>query len=358
MSRPGTEGGFDTVCVIGLGLLGGSVAAAVRVRGLARQVIGVSRRNENTVLATERGIVDSATTHVARGVAEADLVILATPVYAMERTLRGAAPHLSAGTLVTDVGSVKAPLVDTLPGLLPTGVRFVGSHPMAGSHATGLEHARADLFEGAACVVTPGSHPEDAERLSEFWRGLGMRVELRSPERHDEEVAWVSHLPHALAFAFARALEGAPDSSEGLRASGFRDFTRVARSDPEMWADILVTNRKALAAPLQETAAQLAELARCIESGDQDAVSTLLSAGREFLADGRVEGGAADAVSADPLSRQHEVFVESGVQGGDSHAVSADPLSRQHEVFVESGSARSGGEHPEIQTAKLAVTKE
>ncbi len=349
--------GFDTISVIGLGLLGGSVAAAARERGLARQVVGVSRRAENTALALERGVVDSATTHVPTGVGEADLVVLATPVYAMERTLQGAAPHLKAGALVTDVGSVKGPLVDSLPCQLPPGVRFVGSHPMAGSHATGLEHARADLFEGAVCVVTPGSEPADAERLAEFWKALGMRVELRGPERHDEEVAWVSHLPHALAFAFARALEAAPASSEILRASGFRDFTRVARSDPEMWADILVTNRKALAAPIQETAERLTELARSIEAGDQEAVSAFLSAGRELLAESGIQARGPKTDSAD-LSTEGDSVPEGDVEGGNGRSVSAEQLSTQREPIVEGGGARSGGEHPEIQTAKLAVTKE
>ncbi len=299
---------FETLSVIGLGLLGGSLVAAARERGLADRVIGVSRRAVTAEQALARDIVDEATTDLARGVRGADLVVLATPVFAMEEVLRAAVPHLREDALVTDVGSVKGALADTLPGLLPPGVRFVGSHPMAGSHASGLEHARADLFEGAACVVAPGSEPRDTERLVAFWKALGMRVELRAADRHDEEVAWISHLPHAVAFAFARALERAPSGSVALRGTGFRDFTRVARSEPDLWADILVTNRKALAGPLHEMSERLAELARCIETGDPDAVSAYLNAAGDQL------------------------------QGSDD--------------------ARSGGDNPEIQAAPVAATKE
>ena len=262
---------FDTICVVGLGLLGGSLAAAVRSRRLAQRVVGVSRREETARRALERGMVDEAGTSLGEGVAGADLIVLATPVFAMEGVLREAAPRLRPGALVTDVGSVKGPLVDILPGLLPPGLRYVGSHPMAGSHASGIEHARADLFEGAACVVA-------------FWQALGARVELRGPGRHDEEVAWVSHLPHVLAFAYARSLRGAPDSARALRGAGFRDFTRVARSEPELWADILVSNRKAIAGPLEQLERALHELARCLESGDPDAVAAYLSDAREQLA--------------------------------------------------------------------------
>ena len=308
---------FETLAVVGLGLLGGSVAAAARERGVVRRVVGISRRSEMAARAVERGFCDEAGDDLEQGVRGADLVVLATPVFAMEETLRRAGPHLSAGCVVTDVGSVKGLLADTLPGLLPPGVRYVGSHPMAGSHASGLAFARADLFEGAACVVTPRGPGDraDADRLAAFWQELGSRVEFRDPARHDEEVAWVSHLPHAVAFAFARALESAGESASCLKGTGFRDFTRVARSEPEMWADILVTNRKALAVPLQEAGRQLAELARRIESGDLEAVSAELSAARDLLARGEWQ-----------------------TDGDDD--------------------ARSGGEHPEIQAAPVAATKE
>ena len=164
--------------------------------------------------------------------------------------LRRAAGVLEPGCVVSDVGSVKGPLCDTLPGLLPPGVHYVGAHPMAGSHARGFEFAVADLFAGRPCVVMDGGDAGARERVAAFWSALGARVFLRDPVGHDAEVAWVSHLPHLLAYAYAAGLPEAPDGAAELRGTGFADFTRIAHSDPGMWADILTGNRKALAAPL------------------------------------------------------------------------------------------------------------
>ncbi len=277
---------FERVAVVGLGLLGGSVAAAARARGVARCVVGVSRGRETAAEAVAAGLADEGSHDLAAGVAGADLVVLCTPVFAMADTLGRAAPALRAGALVTDVGSVKRALVETLPGLLPPGVHYVGAHPMAGSHQTGLRHARADLFEGAACVLTPTSAtpPEALARVRGFWQALGARVLERDAAAHDAEVAWVSHLPHAVAFAYAEGLAGAPAGAFALAGGGFRDFTRIAASDPELWADILVTNRKALAGPLAAASASLARLAAAVEAGDPDRVQRLLAAAREGLA--------------------------------------------------------------------------
>ena len=198
--------------MIGLGLLGGSVAGAARARGVAKRVVGVSRGRDTAAAAVAAGLADEGTADLAAGVAGADLVVLCTPVFAMADTLRRAAPQLAPGALVTDVGSVKGRLVETLPGLLPAGVTYVGAHPMAGSHQTGLRHASPDLFEGAACVLTPtGATPSAAlARVRGFWTALGARIFERDPAQHDAEVAWVSHLPHAVAFAFAASLATAP----------------------------------------------------------------------------------------------------------------------------------------------------
>ena len=276
---------FERLTVIGLGLLGGSVALAARERGVAGRVVGSGRSRESLAAALRRGAVDEI--HFgADAVRDADLVVLATPVSAMPGALGAAVAGLRAGALVTDVGSVKAPLADVLPGLLPPGVRFIGAHPMAGSHRRGIEYARADLFDGAVCVVTP-SHdaaPEAVERVVGFWRAIGARVVLRSPAEHDAQVAWTSHLPHALAFAFARALEGAPAGAREVSGPGFRDFTRIARSDAELWSEILAANRKAIAGPLQETARRLAELARSLDANDVDSLERFLEVARQALA--------------------------------------------------------------------------
>lgn len=276
--------GFERIAIVGLGLLGGSVALAARERGLARRVVAAGRRPAPLEAALRRGVVD-AVLPLAEVARDAELLLLATPVGAMPQALRGAAGALAPGALVTDVGSVKGRLAETLPGLLPAGVAYVGSHPMAGSHLRGAEHACSDLFEGAACVLTPTpeSDPEAVARLRAFWSGLGARVVLRDPARHDAEVAWVSHVPHVLAFAFARALGSAPSSAGGLRGAGFRDFTRIARSDAEIWSEILAENAKALGAPLERVAARLAELARAATAGDREAIERFLAASREDM---------------------------------------------------------------------------
>ena len=273
---------LERVAVIGLGLLGGSVALAARVRAVAREVVGATRSAEACREALARGAVDRIAP-IAEACRGADLVVLATPVGAMPATVRALAAGLTAGVVVTDVGSVKAPLVDTLPGVLPPGCHYVGSHPMAGSHHRGMSHARENLFEGAVCIVTEAPDAAAGARVVSFWEALGARVVRRAAAQHDTEVAWVSHLPHLLAFAFAGALDEAPAEAAELAGAGFRDFTRIARSDAELWADILTANRKALAAPIGAAGAQLEALARALEAGDAEAVDRLLSAARIAL---------------------------------------------------------------------------
>ena len=277
---------FERAAIVGTGLLGGSVALALRERRLAREVVAVVRRADAQREVVALGIADRAERDLATGVAGADLVVLASPVHAMPSLLAQLAPALAPGAVVTDVGSVKGSLAESLPALLPSGVTYVGSHPMAGSHHTGYAHARADLFESAACIVTPArpANPAAEERVIWLWRALGARVLRRSAARHDAEVAWVSHAPHAIAYAFAASLAGAPASARELEGAGFRDFTRIAASDPAMWADILVSNKQALAAPLLAAAEHAAALARAIESGDVEAVTRILSAARDQLA--------------------------------------------------------------------------
>jgi len=273
---------FERVVVLGLGLLGGSVALAAKSRGAGGRVVGATRRREVLEDALARGFVDEVG-EPADAVRGADLVVLATPVYAMADAVRRIAPSLATGAVVTDVGSVKAPLQDTLPGLLPRGAHYVGSHPMAGSHLRGIENASADLFEGAPCVVMDAGSPAQEERVASFWSALGGRVVVRDPAGHDAAVGWMSHLPHALAFAYAAALEGAPAGADEVAGSGFRDFTRIAHSEPELWADILTANRKALAGPLAAAAGRLADLGRAVEADDTEAVERWIAGARDTL---------------------------------------------------------------------------
>lgn len=273
---------FERIAVIGLGLLGGSVARAVKKTGAANHVAGATRRHEVLDAALAQGIIDTAGTP-EQVVVDADLVLLATPVFAMATTVREIAPYLADGSIVTDVGSVKAILHETLPGLLPRGARYIGSHPMAGSHERGLERSRADLFQGASCVVTETAHTPEQRRLCDFWRSLGARVVEREPAEHDLEVAWMSHIPHVMAYAFSDALSAAPAGAADVAGAGFEDFTRIARSEPELWGDILTANRKALSAPLQAVGEALARIGRAIEANDAYALEHAISDARDSL---------------------------------------------------------------------------
>jgi prephenate dehydrogenase len=243
--------------------------------------------------ALEHGIVDEIG-DVAAATRGADLVILATPVSSMPEVLEEISPQLKGGAIVTDVGSVKGAVAATLPDLLPEGVSFVGSHPMAGSHRKGVEHAQVDLFEGACCVITPLAETDESvvDRLRLFWEALGARVRERSPVDHDDQVAWISHAPHVLAFAFSHALRALPLGSGELAGSGIKDFTRIARSDAALWGDILSANQKSLAGPIEEFRQSLGELALAIETGDADKVEQFLASASEGLA--TIEPGGTD----------------------------------------------------------------
>jgi prephenate dehydrogenase len=246
-------------------------------------VAGSSRSKDARDFALHRQWVDEVgnATEAASG---ADLVVLATPVFAMVDVLRELAPALGRDAIVTDVGSVKAQLAETLPGLLPGGVCYVGSHPMAGSHERGITYASADLFAGSSCAVTDSGQPEAQQRVCSFWQALGARVVMRDPAAHDDQVAWMSHTPHVLAFSFAAALARAPKGSGDLTGGGFRDFTRIAESDPELWSDILTANRKALGAPLAAASDALRELGQAIEANDPESVERWISKARDALA--------------------------------------------------------------------------
>lgn len=279
---------FERVAVLGLGLLGGSVALAARRRGVAKCVVGANRSPAVLDEALRLGVVDETAPDAAGAVRAADLVVLATPVSAMPEVVRSIVPALGQGALVTDVGSVKGVLADNLPGLLPRGVHYVGAHPMAGSHERGVAFAREDLLDGATCIVSTDSDPAARERVAGFWRALGSFVVWRDSAEHDAEVGWVSHVPHAVAFAFAAALEDAPDGAFDVQGSGFRDFTRIAHSDPEMWADILFANRKAVAAPLEAAARSLSALSRLLEEENAEGLERFLQAARTALSRSRV----------------------------------------------------------------------
>jgi len=264
------------VTVIGVGLLGGSAALAIKAHAPSVRVAGVGRRKVSLDAALEVGAIDTAHFDPAECVGQSDLVILATPVGAFAEHLRSAAPALRPNALVTDVGSTKVRVARLAGRILGPGGPFVGSHPMAGSEQKGVRFSRADLFAGATCIVTPtaATRPDVTDAIEAFWESLGMRVVRRSPAAHDRAVARISHLPHMLA-GLMMLLPGKNDLD--VSASGFRDVTRLASGDPEMWRDILLTNRSAVLAALDRFSADTAALRELIDRGDGQAIEKFLT---------------------------------------------------------------------------------
>lgn len=271
---------FDTVAIFGVGLIGGSIGLGLLRRGLAERVIGIGRRKETLRVAEEIGAVTSTTTVPEAGVAEADLVIVCTPVGRIVEDVRTLAGFCRQGTLVTDVGSTKRAIVAGLRDALPAGICFIGSHPLAGSERSGASAADADLFVDRVVVITPEeSAPRgDLDALGGFWRGLGARLVEMGADEHDRALAATSHLPHFVAAALAAAT---PPELLGLCAGGWADCTRIAAGDPELWRQIFIENRGPLLAALSRFEERLAALGEVLENGDDLALLRLLAAAKE-----------------------------------------------------------------------------
>lgn len=268
------------LAVIGVGLLGGSVAKAARAQGIAREVIGIGRDAARLRAAVDDGALDRATVDLADGLRAADFVLLAAPVRTIEDLLERMWADVAPDAIVTDVGSSKGAIVRKAESLARRTPRtFVGSHPMAGSEKSGYGMARADLFQGALVVVTPteASEPGAVKTVSAFWEHLGARVTALDPDAHDRAVAAVSHLPHLVACALVDAVTREIPAALPIAARGFRDTTRIAAGDPRMWQEIFLANK----APLVETLAAfrraLAELEALVEAGDPAAVEAALA---------------------------------------------------------------------------------
>jgi prephenate dehydrogenase len=251
---------FTKVSILGPGLLGGSLALALRRNFPQVRVSVWARREEAAREVCGRGMADEATTDLKTAVAGADLVILCVPIGVMEGVAAQIKPHLERHAVVTDVGSVKAPVVDALVAGL--GTQFIGSHPMAGSEQVGLDAARADLFDGAVCIVTPDEKADPAriEAVGKFWSALGCRVATLSPAEHDEVVALISHLPHLVAATLVNLVCARNPDAFHFCGTGFRDTTRVASGPPEMWAEILDGNRRAMAKSVESLIQMLREV--------------------------------------------------------------------------------------------------
>jgi len=273
------------VAVIGVGLVGGSFALALREAGACESIVGAGRSAENLHLARARGIVDEVARDAAEAVRGADWVLVAVPVAQSAAVFAALAPALAAHAVITDAGSTKRDVVAAARATLGAGIaRFVPGHPIAGAEQSGAGAARADLFRGRRTVLTP--LPETAApalaQVEAAWRACGATVSTMTPETHDALLAAVSHLPHLLAYALVHELAGRGDAPElfAHAAGGFRDFTRIAASDPEMWRDICMANRDALLAELDRYGAKLSRLRGLLERGDAAALERVFAEAR------------------------------------------------------------------------------
>ena len=274
----------STVVVFGVGLIGGSFALALKAAGVAKRIIGLGRNQANLQRAIKLGVIDEASEDPAV-VAEADLVLIATPVGQMGKIMQAIAPHLAAHTVVTDGGSTKQDVVALAYAKLKGRVaQFVPGHPIAGAEHSGVDAAKADLYRGRRVVLTP--LPENSERsirrVRAAWRVCGAKLYRMQPAEHDSVFAAVSHLPHLLSFALVDQVARHPNGKQlfDYAAGGFRDFTRIASSHPEMWRDICVANRKALLAELTGYQRELAEVKQLLRTGDAPGLEKLFARAR------------------------------------------------------------------------------
>jgi prephenate dehydrogenase len=271
---------WPTVAIVGVGLIGGSLGRALLKRKLAKRVIGVGRSQASLDAARRTGAVTETALDLA-AVAEADLVVVATGVRSIPRLLDAVDQAVRPGTLVTDAGSTKASIVAGWEKRRKSRRgRFVGSHPLAGSHRRGPEAADAELFTGRVAVVTPatGTPPDDVTAVGEFWSALGATVYVMSPREHDRIVAATSHAPHVMAVAIAAAT---PTASLPFTAGGWRDTTRIAAGDAELWADILLDNAGPLGTALGRIATAAERILAAVEAGDRRRLITLLSRAKD-----------------------------------------------------------------------------
>jgi prephenate dehydrogenase len=276
----------DKLVVIGVGLIGGSVAAALRRADSVRRIVGVGRGLANIQRALDLRIIDEASNDIAVAVRDADIVLLAVPVQQNESILAQLAGSLSVHTLVTDAGSTKLNYVAAVRRLMAPHLRLViPAHPIAGAELTGVDAAHSELFVNRNVVITPlpENDPAAVDRTESLWRTCGARVTRMSPDHHDRVFSAVSHLPHMLAYALVHMITTRPDAQElfSFAAGGFRDFTRIASSSPEMWRDIAQANRDALLTDLASYQKQLARLSELIRAEDTEQLGNIFSAARD-----------------------------------------------------------------------------
>lgn len=277
----------DRMVVVGVGLIGGSFARAVREAGVVKTITGFDSSTEHLLRAQQLGIIDEIATDPATAVRNAQMVFVSVPVCSISGVVKAIAPFLEPGCVVTDGGSVKAPIVEECGQLLPEHCSFVGGHPIAGTENSGPESSFSALFRGKRSVLTPtaGTNQEALRLVAALWEAVGAQVCIMEPHHHDRIFAEISHLPHVVAYALVHAVGHADVEGENVlsySAGGFRDFTRIASSDPRMWRDIAIMNRDALLVSIDSFTSSLSDLRQYIVSGDGDGLSTFFTVAKEF----------------------------------------------------------------------------
>jgi len=261
------------MAVIGVGLIGGSLARVLRQQGEVDEIVGIGRTEPNLQRAVELGVIDRYSQDPCQGVLGADLVFLATPVCSIAAVLEKIAPYLAPGCVVTDGGSVKESVVAACEPLMPAGTSFVGGHPIAGTEKSGVDASFATLFTGKRCIVTPTANTDESalRKILRMWELAGSDVIQMDAHKHDRIVAAISHLPHMVAYSLVNAVDGYDRFDESIlkySAGGFRDFTRIASSDPAMWRDISLMNGPAIMEMMDFFTDYFAQLRALIENGD------------------------------------------------------------------------------------------
>jgi len=269
---------FARAAIIGVGLMGASLARAIRKNSLARAIAGCGRSRDNLDYALGKGYVDSITHDPVEAVMDADLVVLATPVDTLEAIAASIAGNLKPGALVLDVGSIKGALVARIQSVMPDGVEFVGCHPIAGSESAGAAASVDGLFVGTECLITPtGTNTDKAvNRARELWEAIGSRVRLMDAMEHDELLGLVSHFPHMAAYAMINAIEERSEGAIALSGAGLKDTTRIAMSPASLWREIGMMNRKNIIPVLDGFISEINKIRNCLEQDDARGLEMLL----------------------------------------------------------------------------------
>ncbi|MBI5056722.1 MAG: prephenate dehydrogenase [Nitrospirae bacterium] len=272
--KSGMKINFKHIAIIGVGLIGGSFAMALKKQGFKGRITGLGRNRKNLIKAKKLGVIDDYSTDYAEGIKDADLVLLAVPVGQFERIVKSIRGSMKKGAIVADVGSVKAQIVKKIGPLMPEGVHFVGAHPIAGKECSGISCASADLFKNARCIITPGLKTNKAalNKVVSLWKNLGSRTLFMSPEEHDLIFAAVSHLPHVAAYGLVNSIMKLDDNILHHGGKGLRDMTRIALSPSELWRDICAYNKKNILKTLKKLSSSITHITGLIETSDWTAL--------------------------------------------------------------------------------------